>query len=97
MTTKIRPLGDHVLVEPIEDKHVKKGGIIIPDSAKEKPQQCKVLAVGPGKRDDDGKLTAMEVKAGDTVLMNKYGGTEIEHEGKKYKILTGGDILAIVA
>ena len=96
MATKIRPVGDHVLVEPIEEDQVTTGGIIIPDSAKEKPQRAKVLAVGPGKRDDDGELTPMEVKAGDTVLMSKYGGSEIEHEGRKYKILTAGDLLAMV-
>ena len=96
MAVKIRPVGDHVLVDPIEEKQVNKGGIVIPDSAKEKPQQGKVLAVGPGKRDDEGKLTAMEVKAGDTVLMSKYGGTDVEYEGREYKILSAGDILAVI-
>ena len=96
MTMKIKPIGDHVLIELIEEKQVNKGGIVIPDSAKEKPQQGKVLAVGPGKRDDEGKLTAMEVKAGDTVLMSKYGGTDVEYEGREYKILSAGDILAVI-
>ena len=96
MAVKIRPVGDHVLVEPIEEKQVKKGGIVVPDSAQEKPQQGKVLAAGPGKRDDEGKLTAMEVKAGDTVLMSRYGGTDIEYDGRKYKILSAGDILAVI-
>ena len=96
MAVKIRPVGDHVLVEPIEEKQVKKGGIVVPDSAQEKPQQGVVLAAGPGKRDDEGKLTAMEVKAGDTVLMSRYGGTDIEYDGRKYKILSAGDILAVI-
>jgi len=96
MAMKINPIGDHVLIEPIEEKQAEKGGIVIPDSAREKPQQGKILAVGPGKRDDEGKLTPIEVKAGDTVLMSKYGGTDIEYEGKKYKILSAGDILAVI-
>lgn len=96
MAVKIKPVGDHVLVEPIEEKQVKKGGIIVPDSAKEKPQRGNVVAVGPGKRDDEGKLTPIEVKVGETVLMTKYGGTEVEYEGTKYKILSAGDILAVI-
>ena len=71
----IKPLGDRVLVEAIELQEVIKGGIVIPDSAKEKPQEAKVVAVGPGKRDDNGKLIPMDVKVGDTVLTSKYGGT----------------------
>jgi chaperonin GroES len=93
---KIKPLGDRVLVEPIEETEVKKGGIIIPDSAKEKPQQGKVIAVGDGKRDDDGKLIAMNVKKGDRVLMPKYGGTEIKIDDKDYQIVREDDILAII-
>ena len=93
---KIKPLGDRVLVAPIEDKELTKGGIIIPDSAKEKPQEGKVVAVGEGKRDDDGKLIAMCVKKGDKVLMPKYGGTEIKIDDKEYQIVREDDILAII-
>ena len=92
----IKPLGDRVLVEAVEQQEVIKGGIVIPDSAKEKPQEAKIIAVGPGKRDDDGKLIPMDVKVGDMVLTSKYGGTEIKIDDKEYKILNSGDILAIV-
>jgi chaperonin GroES len=93
---KIKPLADRVLVEPIEQEEVEKGGIIIPDTAKEKPQEGKVIAVGDGKRDDDGKLIAMNVKKGDRVLMPKYGGTEIKIDDKEYQIVREDDILAII-
>lgn len=93
---KIKPLGDRVLVEPIEEKEVKKGGIIIPDTAKEKPQQGKIVEVGAGKRDDDGKVIPMNVKKGDKVLMPKYGGTEIKIDDKEYQIVREDEILAIV-
>jgi chaperonin GroES len=93
---KIQPLGDRVLVEAIEEKEQTKGGIIIPDSAKEKPQEAKVVAVGPGKLDDDGKRVPVEVKVGDLVLTSKYGGTEIKYNDKEYKILSSSDILAII-
>ena len=96
MTSKIKPLGDHVLVEPAEEKEVKKGGIIIPDTAKEKPTEGVVRAVGPGKKDDDGKTIPIEVQEGDRVLITKYGGTEVKLDGKEYKILNSGDLLAIV-
>ncbi|MCL4789017.1 MAG: co-chaperone GroES [Verrucomicrobia bacterium] len=96
MALKIKPLGDHVLVEPAEEKEVKKGGIVIPDTAKEKPTEGIVRAVGPGKRDDDGKVIPIEVKEGDRVLMTKYGGTEVKLDGKEYKLLQSDDILAIV-
>jgi len=96
MTSKIKPLGDHVLVEPAEEKEVKKGGIIIPDTAKEKPTEGIVRAVGPGKKDDDGKTIPIEVKEGDRVLITKYGGTEVKLDSKEYKILNSGDLLAIV-
>ena len=76
--------------------HTVKGGIYIPDSAKEKPQEAKVIAVGPGKKDDNGKLIPMDVKVGDTILTSKYGGTEIKIDDKEYKILNASDILAIV-
>lgn len=94
---KIKPLGDRVLVEPIEEKEVKKGGIIIPDSAKEKPQEGKVVEVGTGKRDDDGKVIAFNVKKGDRVLMPKYGGTEVKIGDKEYQIIREEDILGVIA
>jgi chaperonin GroES len=96
MALKIKPLGDHVLVEPAEEKEVKKGGIIIPDSAKEKPTEGIVRAVGPGKKDEDGKVIPIEVKEDDRVLITKYGGTEVKLDGKEYKLLNGSDLLAIV-
>lgn len=92
----VRPLGDRVLVQPIEQEEVKKGGIIIPDTAKEKPQEGKVIAVGPGKRDDSGKLIPMDVKKGDRVLYSKYGGTEIKIDDKEYLIMREDDILGIL-
>ena len=96
MATKLKPLGDRVLVEPVEEQEVKKGGIIIPDTAKEKPTEAKVVALGTGRKDDDGKAVPFEVKKGDVVLISKYGGTEVKVDGKEYKILNSDDILAIV-
>jgi len=96
MALNIKPLGDRVLVEPVEEKESKKGGIIIPDSAKEKPTEGIVRALGTGKTDDDGKKIPFEVKVGDRVLISKYGGTEIKLEEKDYKLLNSDDILAIV-
>lgn len=96
MKIKIKPLGDRVLVEALEEKEVVKGGIVIPDSAKEKPQEAKVVALGTGKTDDDGKKVPFEVKVGDIVLTSKYGGTDVKYEDKEYKILNSSDILAIV-
>jgi chaperonin GroES len=93
---KMQPLGDRVLVEPQEEKETEKGGIIIPDSAKEKPQQGKVVALGTGKLDDDGKPIPFNVKKGDIVLMPKYGGTEIKIGDKDYQIMREDDILGIV-
>jgi chaperonin GroES len=89
-------LGDRVLVQPIEQDEVKKGGIIIPDTAKEKPQEGKVVALGTGKRDEDGKLIPFEVKKGDRVLISKYGGTEIKIDGKDYQIMREDDILGVI-
>jgi chaperonin GroES len=97
MAVNIKPLGDRVLVEPAEEKEVKKGGIIIPDSAKEKPQEGVIVALGTGKTDDDGKKVAFEVKKGDRVLVSKYGGTEIKIDGKEYKIFNSDDLLAVIA
>jgi len=93
---KIKPLGDRVLVEPKKEQEVTKGGIIIPDSAKEKPTEGTVIAIGTGKRDEAGKLIAFTVKVGDTVLMPKYGGTEVKINDKEYQIMREEDILGIV-
>jgi len=98
MTLKVRPIGDRILAEPVEAKEEKgkKGGIIIPDTAKEKPMESVVVAVGTGKTGDDGKKIPFEVKKGDRVLVSKYGGTEIKLDGKDYKILNSDDILAVI-
>ncbi len=98
MALNVKPLGDRILVEPIEEKETKKGGIIIPDSAKEKPTESTVVvvALGTGKTDDNGKKVPFEVKKGDRVLVSKYGGTEIKLDGKEYKILNSDDILAVI-
>ena len=96
MAVNVRPLGDRVLVQPIEETEVKKGGIIIPDTAKEKPQEGKVVALGTGKTDDNGKKISLEIKEGDRVPVSKYGGTEIKLEGKDYRIFNGDDILAVI-
>lgn len=93
---KVKPLADRVLVKPLEAQEKKKGGIIIPDTAKEKPQQGEVVEVGPGRVTDDGKTIAMEVKKGDKVLYGKYSGTEVTIEDVEYLILREPDILAIV-
>ncbi len=92
----VKPLGDRVLVQPLEDQEVKMGGIIIPDTAKEKPQEGKVVAIGTGKRDDNGKLIPFEVRKGDRVLISKYGGTEIKIDGKDYLIMREDDILGVI-
>jgi chaperonin GroES len=92
----IKPLGDRVLVLPKEEAEMKKGGIIIPDSAKEKPQEGKVIAVGPGKRDESGKLIPMCVKKDDVVLMPKYGGTEVKINDKTYQLIREDDILGTI-
>lgn len=92
----IKPLGDRVLVESIEVKEQIKGGILIPDSAKEKPQEARVVALGTGKTDDKGNKIPFDVKVGDIVLTSKYGGTEVKYEGKEYKLLSSDDIQAIV-
>ena len=96
MSINIKPLGDRILVEAAEEKEVKKGGIIIPDSAKEKPSEGIVVALGTGKTDDDGKKVPFEVKKGDRVLVSKYGGTEIKIDGKEYKIFGSDDLIAIL-
>ena len=92
----LQPLGDRVLVKPVEQKEVKKGGIIIPDTAKEKPMEGEIIAAGKGKTTEDGKLLHMEVKAGDRVLYGKYSGTEIKIEDQEYLIMHQDDILGII-
>jgi chaperonin GroES len=96
MALNLKPLGDRLLVEPAEEKEVKKGGIIIPDTAKEKPQEGTIRALGTGKTDENGKKLPFEVKVGDRVLVSKYGGTEIKIDGKEYKIFNSDDLLAIL-
>jgi chaperonin GroES len=96
MKIKIKPLADRVVVKPLEETEQKKGSIIIPDTAKEKPQQGAIVAVGPGKTDDDGKRVKMEVKVGDKVLYGKYSGTEVTIDGEEYLIMRESDILAII-
>ena len=96
MALNIKPLGDRILVEAVEEKETKKGGIIIPDSAKEKPQEGIVRVLGTGKTGDDGKKIAFEVKVGDRVLVSKYGGTEIKLDGKEFKIFGSDDLVAIL-
>ena len=93
---KFRPLHDRVVVKRLEEDTKTAGGIIIPDTAKEKPQQGKVISVGTGKLDKDGKLIPFNVKAGDLVLMPKYGGTEVKIDGEEYLIMRESDIFAIV-
>ena len=93
---KIRPLHDRILVKRLEEDEKTKGGIIIPDSAKEKPMEGEAIAVGPGRLGDDGKRIPMDVKAGDRILYSKYGGTDIKIEGVKHLILREEDILGIV-
>lgn len=96
MKKHLRPLGDRVMVEPVEEKQTKRGGIFIPDAAKEKPTEAIVRGVGPGKVDEKGKRIPLEVKEGDRVLLTKYGGTEITLEDKDYKIVNSEDVLAIL-
>ena len=96
MAQNIKPLGDRVLVEPVEEKEQQQGGIIIPDTAKEKPMESKIVALGTGKKDDDGNLIPFEVKVGDVVLTSKYGGTDVKIDDQEYKILSSDDILAVI-
>ena len=91
-----KPLGSRVLIEPVEQEETTASGIILPETAKEKPQQGKILAAGPGDRNDEGERIAMDVKVGDTILFAKYSGTEVKMEGKKLLILRESDILGIV-
>lgn len=92
----IKPVGDRVLVQALDAKEISKSGIIIPDTAKERPMEGRVIAVGPGRLSDEGNRIAPEVKKGDTVLYGKYSGTEVKIEGKEYLILRETDILAVL-
>lgn len=96
MSNSLKPLGSRVVIEPVEQDEVTPGGIVLPETAKEKPQKGKILSVGPGDRDEDGKRIPMDIKVGDTVLYAKYAGTEIKVEGKKLLIMKESDVLAIV-
>ena len=97
MAISLKPLGNRVVVEPLEQEEITAGGIVLPETAKEKPQKGKIIAVGPGDRDDEGKRMPLDVSEGDTVLFAKYSGTEIKMDGKKLLILRESDILAIVS
>jgi chaperonin GroES len=96
MSMSLKPLGNRVVVEPIEQEEVTAGGIVLPETAKEKPQKGSVISVGPGDRNDKGERVPMDVAKGDTILFAKYAGTEIKLDGKKLLILRESDILAIV-
>ncbi len=96
MSLKLKPLGNRVVVEPIEQEEVTASGIVLPETAKEKPQKGVILSVGPGERDEDGKYIPMDVKEGDKVLFAKYAGTEIKVDGKKLLIMRESDLLAII-
>ncbi len=97
MSLNLKPLGDRLVVKPKEDEEMTPSGIVLPETAKEKPQKGEVLSVGPGARDDDGKRIEMDVSVGDTILFAKYGGTEIKMEdGEKLLILRESDVLAIL-
>ncbi len=95
-TASIKPLGNHVLVKRAEAADISKGGIVLPESAKEKPQEGKVLAVGNGKVLENGKRSSFSVKAGDRVIFNSYGGTEVSHGGEDFLLMTESDILGVV-
>ena len=95
MATKIKPLGDRILVKRIESEEMTAGGIFLPDTAKEKPQEAKIGALGTGGRDDDGKLIDFTVKVGDTVLISKYGGTDVKIDGEEFLILKESDVIGI--
>ncbi len=92
----VKPLADRILVRRLDEPEMKRGGIIIPDTAKEKPQQGEVVAVGPGRLNDEGKRVALDVKKGDKILMGKYSGTEVKIDGNEYIIMREEDVLAIV-
>jgi len=92
----LKPLEDRIVVEPLEAEQVTASGLVIPDTAKEKPQEGKVLAVGPGRFDDKGSRVPVDVKVGDVVLYSKYGGTEVKYSGQEYLVLSARDVLAVI-
>ena len=96
MAVTIKPLEDRVLVEPLEAEQTTASGLVIPDTAKEKPQEGKVVATGPGRIDDNGNRVEMDVKENDVVIFSKYGGTEVKYDGQEYLLLNARDILAVV-
>lgn len=93
---QIKPIEDNILIEPLERETMTASGIVIPDSVKEKPQQGKVLAVGPGKKNDEGQIVSMEIKVGQVVLYKKWGGNEVKASGKEYLIIRSEDVLAVI-
>jgi chaperonin GroES len=95
MNTNIKPLGDRLLVKQIEEKEQVKGGIIIPDAAKEKSQEATVIALGTGKRDDKGERQGFDVSVGDKILISKYGGTEVKHDNQTFMLVRQDDVLAV--
>jgi len=96
MSVSLKPLEDRIIVKSVEAEQVRASGLVIPDTAKEKPQEGEVLAVGPGRIDDKGNRVPIDVKVGDKVIYSKYGGTEVKHGGEEYLILSARDVLAIV-
>jgi chaperonin GroES len=92
----LKPLEDRIVVEPLEAEQVTASGLVIPDTAKEKPQEGKVLAVGPGRFDDKGARVPVDVQVGDVVLYSKYGGTEVKYSGEEYLVLSARDVLAVI-
>ncbi|MBI4898924.1 MAG: co-chaperone GroES [Actinobacteria bacterium] len=96
MAATIKPLEDRVLVQPLEAEQTTASGLVIPDTAKEKPQEGKVIATGPGRTDDNGKRIPMDLAEGDIVIFSKYGGTEVKYDGNEYLLLNARDILAVV-
>ena len=96
MSVSIKPLEDRIVIKSLEAEQTTASGLVIPDTAKEKPQEGKVLAVGPGRVDDNGNRVAVDVKGGDTVVYSKYGGTEVKYNGEEYLILSARDVLAVI-
>ena len=97
MSVSIKPLEDRIVIKSLEAEQTTASGLVIPDTAKEKPQEGEVLAVGPGRIDDQGNRVPLDVQVGDRVIYSKYGGTEIKHKGEEYLILSARDVLAVVA
>ena len=96
MSVSIKPLEDRIVVRPLEAEQVTASGLVIPDTAKEKPQEAEVIAVGPGRFNDDGDRIPVDIKVGDKVIFSKYGGTELKYGGKEYLVLSARDVLAII-